>query len=81
MSVRARQTRAEPAGFAPYGDFGTDRHPAHPARLARALAGSAASGEEAAGGGPKGQANPPRVPITVDLARHTSVHPNQSATV
>jgi hypothetical protein len=45
MYVRARQARAEPAGFAPYGDFGTARQPAHPARFARALAGSAASRE------------------------------------
>ena len=38
-------SRGEPAGSAPYGDFGTARHPAHPARFARALAGSAASRE------------------------------------
>jgi len=49
-------SRGEPAGSAPYGDFGTARHPAHPARFARALAGGAPSREglarpsEASGG-------------------------------
>jgi hypothetical protein len=37
--------RGEPAGFAPFGDFGTARHPARPARFARALAGGAPSRE------------------------------------
>ncbi|MGA9655253.1 MAG: hypothetical protein WBV96_15205, partial [Polyangia bacterium] len=61
-------SRGEPAGFAPCGDFGTTRHPAHPARFARAFASGApsregmarpskASGEEVADGGPKGGAN------------------------
>jgi len=38
-------SRGEPADSAPYGDFGTARHPAHPARFARALAGGAPSRE------------------------------------
>ena len=91
----------EPAGFAPFGDFGTTRHPAHP-RASRAPSPAApreglarpsararaqragvvgkvqvpkspkgeASGEVVAGGGPKGEANPPRVPISLEIRAH-----------
>ena len=58
---------------------GRTAHPARPARFARALAGGAPSreglarpsearGEVMAGGGPKGGANPLRVPITIGHA-------------
>jgi hypothetical protein len=45
MFASSHQPRGEPAGIAPYGDFGTARHPALPARFARALAGGAPSRE------------------------------------
>ena len=68
-------SRGEPAGFAPFGDFGTARHPARPARLARALAGGAPSREaersERGGGGrwgAEGFGNPLRVPIRIGEA-------------
>jgi hypothetical protein len=52
----AHFSRGEPASFA-------RREPSREG-LARP---SEASGEEGAGGGPKGEANPPRVPISIDI--------------
>jgi ATP-dependent helicase HrpB len=42
---RPTHSSGEPAGLAPCGEFGSGRHPARPARFARALAGGAPSRE------------------------------------